>query len=64
MHVGSPTCPSAASARAAWARTTAAPASTTFSHRKSVLKKGTRIDPRSVYPPYTKLKKALIKRFA
>jgi len=36
----------------------------TFSHKKSVLKKSTRIDPKMAYPPYTKIKKALIKRFA
>ena len=36
----------------------------TFSHHKSVLKKSTRIDPKLAYPPYTRLKKALIKRFA
>jgi aldehyde dehydrogenase (NAD+) len=34
----------------------------TFSHRKSVLKKSTRVDPKMAYPPYTKLKQALIKR--
>ena len=36
----------------------------TFSHRKSVLKKSTKVDPKMAYPPYTKFKKALIKRFA
>jgi len=36
----------------------------TFSHHKSVLKKSTRVDPRMAYPPYTRIKKALIKRFA
>jgi aldehyde dehydrogenase (NAD+) len=36
----------------------------TFSHRKPVLKKSTRVDPKMAYPPYTRLKKALIKRFA
>jgi aldehyde dehydrogenase (NAD+) len=36
----------------------------TFSHHKSVLKKSTKIDPKMAYPPYTKIKKALIKRFA
>jgi aldehyde dehydrogenase (NAD+) len=36
----------------------------TFSHHKSVLKKSTKVDPKLAYPPYTKLKKALIKRFA
>jgi aldehyde dehydrogenase (NAD+) len=36
----------------------------TFSHRKPVLKKSTRVDPKLAYPPYTRLKKALIKRFA
>jgi aldehyde dehydrogenase (NAD+) len=34
-----------------------------FSHRKPVLKKSTRLDPALAYPPYTKLKKALVKRF-
>jgi hypothetical protein len=29
-----------------------------------VLKKSTRIDPKLAYPPYTRLKQALIKRFA
>jgi aldehyde dehydrogenase (NAD+) len=35
-----------------------------MSHRKPVLKKSTRSDPSLGYPPYTKWKKALIKRFA
>ncbi|MEB2345050.1 MAG: aldehyde dehydrogenase family protein [Deltaproteobacteria bacterium] len=35
-----------------------------MSHWKPVLKKSTRIDPKLGYPPYTKLEKALIKRFA
>jgi aldehyde dehydrogenase (NAD+) len=33
-----------------------------FSHRKSVVSKSTRIDPKLAYPPYTKLKTALMKR--
>ena len=57
-----PTCPSAASARAAWARTTARPASTRFSHRKSVLAKPTRPDPSVLYPPYSRIKRWLIRR--
>jgi aldehyde dehydrogenase (NAD+) len=36
----------------------------TFSHRRAVVSKTTRIDPKLVYPPYSKLKKALVKRFA
>jgi aldehyde dehydrogenase (NAD+) len=36
----------------------------TFSHHKSVLKKSTKVDPKLAYPPYTRIKKALIKRFA
>jgi acyl-CoA reductase-like NAD-dependent aldehyde dehydrogenase len=36
----------------------------TFSHRKPVLKKSTKVDPKMAYPPYTRIKKALIKRFA
>jgi aldehyde dehydrogenase (NAD+) len=35
-----------------------------MSHMKPVLKKSTKADPSIGYPPYTKLKKALIKRFA
>jgi len=35
-----------------------------MSHLKPVLKKGTKPDPSLGYPPYTKWKKALIKRFA
>jgi aldehyde dehydrogenase (NAD+) len=35
----------------------------TFSHRKGVVTKPTRPDPRLAYPPYTKLKQALMKRF-
>jgi aldehyde dehydrogenase (NAD+) len=34
----------------------------TFSHRKSVLKKSTRVDPKMAFPPYTQLKQARIKR--
>ena len=34
-----------------------------FSHRKSVLAKPTRLDPKLAYPPYTKLKEGLIRRF-
>jgi acyl-CoA reductase-like NAD-dependent aldehyde dehydrogenase len=36
----------------------------TFSHRKGVVSRGTRFDPRFAYPPYSKLKTALLKRFA
>ncbi|MCZ7525430.1 MAG: aldehyde dehydrogenase family protein [Acidimicrobiia bacterium] len=35
----------------------------TFSHRKSVLVKSTRFDPKVAYPPYTALKKKLMRRF-
>jgi aldehyde dehydrogenase (NAD+) len=35
----------------------------TFSHRKSVLTRPTRIDPKLAYPPYTKVKERLIRRF-
>src|SRR5690242_12635225 len=35
----------------------------TFSHVKSVLTKSTRLDPDLAYPPYTKLKRAVIRRF-
>jgi aldehyde dehydrogenase (NAD+) len=35
-----------------------------MSHLKPVLKKSTKADPKIGYPPYTKWKKALIKRFA
>jgi aldehyde dehydrogenase (NAD+) len=35
----------------------------TFSHRKSVLKKLTSLDPRVVYPPYTEWKQSLLKHF-
>ncbi|MBV8950863.1 MAG: aldehyde dehydrogenase family protein [Actinobacteria bacterium] len=35
----------------------------TFSHKKSVLSKPTRFDPPIAYPPYTRLKDALIRRF-
>jgi aldehyde dehydrogenase (NAD+) len=34
-----------------------------FSHRKSVLVKSTRLDPKIGYPPYTKVKERLIRRF-
>jgi len=36
----------------------------TFSHRKSVLSKSTRLDPKLAYPPYGKLKTRLFKRLA
>jgi aldehyde dehydrogenase (NAD+) len=35
----------------------------TFSHRKSVVTKGRRIDPKFMYPPYSKFKTSLVKRF-
>jgi len=35
----------------------------TFSHRKSVLRRPTRIDPKLAYPPYTGVKERLIRRF-
>lgn len=35
----------------------------TFTHRKSVLRKPTRPDPPVAYPPYTRLKAALLRRF-
>jgi aldehyde dehydrogenase (NAD+) len=34
----------------------------TFSHRKSVVTKSTRVDPKMAYPPYSKLKTAILKR--
>jgi aldehyde dehydrogenase (NAD+) len=34
-----------------------------FSHRKSVLVKSTRLDPKIGYPPYTKIKERVIRRF-
>ena len=34
-----------------------------FSHRKSVLVKPTRLDPKFAYPPYTKVKERIIRRF-
>ncbi len=34
----------------------------TFSHRKSVVTKSTRIDPKLAYPPYTRFKTQLLKR--
>jgi coniferyl-aldehyde dehydrogenase len=34
-----------------------------FSHRKGVLVKPTRLDPKLAYPPYTKLKERIIRRF-
>jgi aldehyde dehydrogenase (NAD+) len=35
----------------------------TFSHSKPVLSKPTRPDPALMYPPYTKLKQKIIRRF-
>jgi len=35
----------------------------TFSHRKSVLTRGTRFDPKIMYPPYGKMLTRLVKRF-
>ena len=35
----------------------------TFSHRKSVLDRPTRVDPKLAYPPYTKVKERLVRRF-
>jgi aldehyde dehydrogenase (NAD+) len=35
----------------------------TFSHRKSVLTRGTRFDPKIMYPPYGKTLTRLVKRF-
>jgi aldehyde dehydrogenase (NAD+) len=35
----------------------------TFSHRKSVLQRPTRPDPSVMYPPYTRLKDRLLRRF-
>jgi aldehyde dehydrogenase (NAD+) len=35
----------------------------TFSHRKSVLSRGMRFDPKMLYPPYTQLRLKLMKRF-
>jgi aldehyde dehydrogenase (NAD+) len=34
----------------------------TFSHRKSVVTKSTRLDPKIAYPPYTRLKTQILKR--
>ena len=35
----------------------------TFSHRKPVVHKPARFDPKMAYPPYTGLKRAIIRRF-
>jgi aldehyde dehydrogenase (NAD+) len=35
----------------------------TFSHHKAVLKKSTRLDPKFAYPPYTKRKARILRRF-
>jgi aldehyde dehydrogenase (NAD+) len=35
----------------------------TFSHKKGVLSKSTRVDPALAYPPYTRLKDAILRRF-
>jgi aldehyde dehydrogenase (NAD+) len=35
----------------------------TFSHRKSVLAKSTRVDPKLAYPPYTRRKERVLRRF-
>jgi aldehyde dehydrogenase (NAD+) len=35
----------------------------TFSHRKSVLSRGTRFDPKIMYPPYGKTITRIVKRF-
>jgi len=35
----------------------------TFSHRRSVLTRGTRVDPAVRYPPYSEDKSRLIRRF-
>ena len=34
----------------------------TFSHKKSVVTKSTKLDPKVAYPPYTKMKTNLVKR--
>jgi len=34
----------------------------TFSHRKGVVSKSTSIDPKMAYPPYTRIKQAIVKR--
>jgi len=36
----------------------------TMSHHKGVLKRSFRLDPKIAYPPYTRLKRALLRRFA
>jgi aldehyde dehydrogenase (NAD+) len=35
----------------------------TFSHRKGVMRRSLKADPKLAYPPYTRLKRALLKRF-
>ena len=56
-------CRSAASARAAWARTTAAPPSTTFSHAQERAHPPDASRSELAYPPYTDSKERLIRRF-
>ena len=34
----------------------------TFSHRKTVLKRGVRFDPKAMYPPYSKFKTKMVKK--
>ena len=35
----------------------------TFTHRKAVVEKTTRIDPKIGYPPYTSFKQKFVKKF-
>ena len=35
----------------------------TFTHRKGVLARSTRLDPKLAYPPYTKVKERIVRRF-
>ena len=55
-----PTCPSAASAPAAWARYHGKSGFDVFSHHKSVLIKPQKPDPKLLYPPYSPLKDTII----
>ena len=34
----------------------------TFSHRKAVVDKSTRVDPKIAYPPYTSFKQAVVQK--
>jgi len=64
MHIGNPNAPFGGVGPSGMGAYHGRFSFETFSHRKAVLTRGMRFDPKMMYPPYGKLKTKLVKRMA